>query len=85
MTAVGAQSAYIVPGSPWENGGCESFNARFRDEPLNGETFHALEEARIVIEKWRKHDNTVRPRGALGYRPPAPETIGPLQPRPSMH
>ena len=34
ITAVGAKTAYIEPGSPWENGSCESFNARFRDELL---------------------------------------------------
>ena len=85
IAAVGARTAYIVPGSPWENGYCESFNDRFRDEILNGEIFYTLKEAQIIIEKWRKHYNTVRPHSALGYRPPAPETIIPLQPRPSMH
>jgi transposase InsO family protein len=85
IAAVGARTAYIVPGSPWENGYCESFNARFRDELLNGEIFYTLKEAQIIIEKWRKHYNTVRPHSALGYRPPALETIIPLQPRPSMH
>ena len=85
IAAVGARTAYIVPGSPWENGYCESFNARFRDELLNGEIFYTLKEAQIIIEKWRKHYNTVRPHSALGYRPPAPETFIPLQPRPSMH
>ena len=74
IAAVGSQIAYIVPGSPWENGYCESFNARFRDELLNGEVFYTLKEAQIVIEEWRKHYNTVRPHSALGYRPPAPET-----------
>ena len=76
---------WIAPGSPWENGYCESFNARLRDELLNGEIFYSLKEAQIIIEKWRKHYNTVRPHSALGYRPPAPETIIQLQPRPSMH
>ncbi len=85
IAAVGAQTAYIVPGSPWENGYCESFNARLRDELLNGEIFYTLKEAQIIIEKWRKHYNTIRPHSALGYRPPAPETIIPLQPRPLMH
>ena len=46
IKAVGAKTAYIVPGSPWENGYCESFNARFRDELLNGEIFYTLEEAK---------------------------------------
>ncbi len=85
ITAVGAQTAYIEPGSPWENGYCESFNARFRDELLNGEIFYTLKEAQIVIEQWRKHYNTVRPHSALGYRPPAPEVVVPLDLRPSMH
>ena len=61
IAAVGAKTAYIVPGSPWENGYCESFNARFRDELLNGEIFYTLKEAQIIIEKWRKHYNTKRP------------------------
>ena len=53
--AVGAKTAYIEPGSPWENGYCESFNARFRDELLNGEIFYSLKEAQTVIQEWRKH------------------------------
>ena len=74
IKAVGAETAYIEPGSPWENGYCESFNARFRDELLNGEIFYSLKEAQIVIEQWRRHYNTKRPHSALGYRPPAPES-----------
>ena len=85
VAAVGSKTAYIEPGSPWENGYCESFNARFRDELLNGEIFYTLKEAQIIIEEWRRHYNTVRPHSALGYRPPAPETIVPLHQRPSMH
>ncbi|WP_274789758.1 IS3 family transposase [Roseovarius tolerans] len=83
--AVGAKTAFIAPGSPWENGYCESFNARFRDELLNGEVFYSLREAQILIEKWRRHYNTVRPHSALGYRPPAPESIVPIDQRPTMH
>ncbi|NBW94953.1 MAG: IS3 family transposase [Bacteroidetes bacterium] len=85
IKAVGAKTAYIEPGSPWENGYCESFNARFRDEFLNGEVFYSLREAEILIEQWRKHYNTKRPHSALGYRPPAPETIVPMDRRPVMH
>ncbi|WP_142494385.1 IS3 family transposase [Thalassovita litoralis] len=85
IRAVGAKTAYIAPGSPWENGYCESFNARFRDELLNGEVFYNLREAEILIEQWRNHYNTKRPHSALGYRPPAPETIVPMDPRPVMH
>jgi len=83
--AVGAKTAYITPGSPWENGYCESFNARFRDELLNGEIFYTLKEAKIIIEQWRKHYNRKRPHSALGWRPPAPEAVIPLEQRPSMH
>ena len=85
IEAVGAKTAYIEPGSPWENGYCESFNARFRDELLNGELFYTLREAQILIEQWRIHYNTVRPHSSLGYRPPAPESIVPIDQRPTMH
>ena len=83
--AVGAKTAFIAPGSPWENGYCESFNARFRDELLNSEVFTTLREAQILIERWRRHYNTVRPHSALGYRPPAPKSIVPIDQRPTTH
>ena len=75
ISAVGARTAFIEPGSPRENGTCESFNSKLRDELLNAETFHSLAEARIVIEGWRQHDNTRRPHSSLGYRPPAPVAV----------
>ena len=75
IVAVGAKTAFIEPGSPWENGYCESFNSKLRDELLNGEIFYSLAEARIVIESWRCHYNTERPHSSLGYRPPAPEAV----------
>jgi putative transposase len=71
---------FIAPGSPWENGYCESFNGKLRDELLNGEIFYSLKEARIVIEQWRRHYNQQRPHSALGYRPPAPVTFGTTHP-----
>lgn len=77
IATVGTKTAYITPGSPWENGFIESFNARFRDELLNGEVFYTLQEARIVIESWRRHYNTIRPHASLRYRPPAPEVLVP--------
>ena len=83
--AVGAKPAFITPGSPWENGSCDSFNASFRDEVLNGEVFTTLREAQILIERWRRHYNTVRPHSALGYRPPAPKSIVPINQSPTMH
>ena len=55
----------------------ESFNARLRDELLDGEIFYTLQEARVVIESWRRHYNTVRPHESLGYKPPAPEVFVP--------
>ena len=75
IAAVGARTACIEPGSPWENGYCESFNAKPRDELLNGEIFYSLAEAKIVIEGWRRHYNTKRPHSSLGYRPPAPQVV----------
>jgi transposase InsO family protein len=81
---VGTGTLYIEPGSPWENGYCESFNGKMRDECLNGEIFYSLKEAQIVIEKWRVEYNTRRPHSALGYRPPAPAAYSPLVPPNSM-
>ncbi|SOC48389.1 integrase-like protein [Rhizobium subbaraonis] len=84
IAAVGAKTAYIMPGSPWENGYCESFNSKLRDELLNGEIFYTLKEAKIIIENWRRHHNTVRPHSLLGYKPPAPDaTVWPGQDGPA--
>lgn len=90
IAAVGAKTAYIEPGSPWENGYVESFNSKLRDELLNGEIFYTLAEAKIVIEQWRRHYNTVRPHSSLGYKPPAPEVVSwpdssPLVERPMLN
>ena len=68
---------FIQPGSPWENGYCESFNGKMRDQFLNGEIFYSLFEAKVLIEKWRQHYNTVRPHSSLGGKTPAPKTIQP--------
>ena len=80
LASVGAKTLYIEPGSPWENGYCESFNGKLRDELLNGEIFYSLKEAQVIIEQWRKHYNTKRPHSSLGYRPPAPQAIQLHQP-----
>jgi putative transposase len=77
LRRVDVKTLYIEPGSPWENGYNESFNGKLRDELLNGEIFYSLKEAQVLIEHWRCHYNTLRPHSALGYRPPAPETIRP--------
>ncbi len=73
LADTGAKTLYIEPGSPWENGYCESFNSKMRDEFLNGEIFYSIKELRVLAERWRKHYNTIRPHSSLGYRPPAPE------------
>jgi transposase InsO family protein len=77
LRRVGVATQYIEPGSPWENGYVESFNGKLRDELLNGEIFYTLAEAKVLIERWRRHYNTVRPHSSLGYRPPAPEVWTP--------
>ena len=80
LSAAGAKTMYIEPGepgSPWENGYCESFNGKFRDECLSGEIFYSLKEAQVVIEQWRVQYKTVRPHSSLGYRPPAPAAVLP--------
>lgn len=66
------KTAFIEPGSPWENGYNESFNGRLRDECLNGEMFYSLKEAQVIIEDWRRHYNHIRPHSSLGYKPPMP-------------
>jgi transposase InsO family protein len=77
LNALQVTLLYIEPGSPWENGYCESFNGKMRDQLLNGALFYTLREAQIIIERWRIHYNTVRPHSSLGGQPPAPETIQP--------
>jgi putative transposase len=77
LQQLGVETLFIAPGSPWENGYIESFNARLRDELLNREIFTTLLEATVLIKDWRKHYNTMRPHSSLGYRPPAPEAIIP--------
>ncbi|WP_345907748.1 transposase, partial [Sphingomonas sp. UBA4815] len=77
---IGVKTLYIAPGSPWENGYNESFNGSLRDELLNGEIFYSLAEAKVLIEAWCRHYNTVRPHSSLGYRPPVPEAATPPLP-----
>jgi len=86
LMRLGVGTLFIEPGSPWENGYIESFIGKLRDELLNREIFYTLKEARILIEQWRRHYNGVRPHSALGYRPPAPETIAfPVPVPPSIY
>ena len=71
------KTLFIAPGSPWENGYNESFNGTFGQELLRREIFYSLQEAKVLIEQWRREYNTVRPHSSLGYLPPAPEAIRP--------
>ena len=80
LARIGVKTLFIEPGSPWENGYIESFNGKLRNELLNGEVFETLLEAQVLVERWRRHYNTVRPHSSLGYRPPAPEAVLPLPP-----
>jgi putative transposase len=72
---LGVETLFIERGSPWENGYIESFNGKLRDELLNREIFTTLEEAKVLIEQWRREYNQVRPHSAKNYRPPAPEAV----------
>ncbi len=63
-------TAYIEPGSPWQNGFVESFNGRFRDEFLNMELFSTVAEAQALADRWRWEYNTLRPHSALQGRTP---------------
>ena len=87
LAKLGTKTLYIAPGSPWENGFCESFNEKLRDECLKGEIFYSLKEAQVVIGAWRDHYNW--PHSSLGYRPPAPVTVAdvhrPLSRGAAMH
>lgn len=74
LSDIGVETLFIAPGSPWENGYNESFNGKLRDELLEREIFYTLYEAKVLIENWRIHYNTIRPHSSLGYKPPAPET-----------
>jgi putative transposase len=74
---LGTKPLYIEPGSPWENGYCESFNGKLRGEFLNGEIFYSLREAQVLTERRRLHYNTRRLHLSLAYRPPAPAAISP--------
>jgi transposase InsO family protein len=81
LAQLGTKTLYIEPGSPWENGYCESFNGKLRDECLKLEIFYSLKEAQVIIGAWKDHYNRVRPHSSLGYRPPAPVTLEAVAPQ----
>ena len=70
---VGVRPLFIEPGSPWENGYCESSTASCATNYCGGELFDTLLEAQVLIERWRRHYN------ACG--PTAPWAIGPRRRR----
>ena len=72
---IGVNTSYIEPDSPWENGYCESFNSKMRDEFLNMEVFTTLSEAKVLTKQWVIYYNTIRRHSSLNYQPPAPLTI----------
>jgi transposase InsO family protein len=74
---LGVITKYIEPGSPWENGYCESFNAIMRDEFLDGELFGNMAEAAVLSKRWNDYYNHRRPHGALKGKPPAPVSFVP--------
>lgn len=80
LKGLNVHTAYIEPGSPWENGYNERFNGSLRDECLNRERFYTLKEAQIIIEAWRNEYNHIRPHSSLNYRTPAPLTTISLLP-----
>lgn len=71
LKEMGVKTLFIEPGSPWENGYIESFNAHLRDELLEREIFLSMEELRYVVERWRMDYNHYRPHSSLGYMSPA--------------
>lgn len=66
----GVKTHYIDPGSPWQNAFGESFNDKLRQECLNLELFETLDDAKIVIARWRREYKAERPHSSLGYRTP---------------
>jgi putative transposase len=71
LKAGGVQTTYIEPGKPWQNGTNESFNSKLRDECLNMQWFRNRAEAKIIIERWRRHYNEDRPHSSLDHQTPA--------------
>ena len=73
LAGTGAKTLGLEPGALRENGYCESFNSKLRDECLNGEVFYSNKELCVPAERWRVHYNAIRPHSSRGHRPPAPQ------------
>jgi transposase InsO family protein len=78
LKALKVATLFIEPGSPWQNGFCESFNGKMRNECLNINVCGTVLEADYVIRDWVKYYNTIRPHSSLGGVPPAPEAVLPM-------
>ena len=70
LAGKGVKTAYIDPGSPWQNGFAESFHSRLRDEFLSQEVFLSVIDTRVRVGIWRKWYNEERPHSSLGYKTP---------------
>ena len=78
MKRVGVKTAYIEPGSPWENGYIVSFNGKLRDVLLNEEIFDTILEVKVLTELWRKHYNIIAD-SSFNFSPPVPKVVFPMQ------
>jgi len=78
LERIGVKTAFIEPGSSWENGYNENFNGKLRDELPYGEISYNIKAAKVLIENWRRAYNTVRPHSSLDYKPPEPEAVHPI-------
>ena len=67
----GIKARFIEPGSPWQNGINESFNARLRDECLNRELLAGVLEAQVIVHQFRDEYNQIRPHSSLDYQTPS--------------
>jgi transposase InsO family protein len=70
LEQIGVMVLYIEPGSPWQNGLCESFNGRFRDEFIRQSVLLNESDARLKAQAWQTDYNEVRPHSSLGYLTP---------------
>ena len=70
LEEIGTATFHIQPGKPWQNGFCESFNGRLRDERLNEEDFWSIAHARVLLERFRVEYNTEHLHSSLGYLTP---------------
>jgi putative transposase len=71
LKTLGVEVLYIEPGAPWQNGVCESFNSKLRDEYLHQTELLGEADARLKARAWREDFNDNRPHSSLGYKTPS--------------